>query len=81
MLHTEVGEDMHLIYQIANRISTNGKSQMSVEAIQDAVEMELMNSSRKDVAQKYIAYRNQRSIARKAKTRDIFLGNYRYQIE
>ena len=73
MLHTEVGEDMHLIYQIANRISTNGKSQMSVEAIQDAVEMELMNSSRKDVAQKYIAYRNQRSIARKAKTRDIFL--------
>ena len=30
-------------------------------------------SSRKDVAQKYIAYRNQRSVARKAKTRDIFL--------
>ena len=35
--------------------------------------MELMKSSRKDVAQKYIAYRNQRSIARKAKTRDMFL--------
>lgn len=34
---------------------------MTVEAIQDAVELELMNSSRKDVAQKYIAYRNQRS--------------------
>ena len=32
-----------------------------------------MKSSRKDVAQKYIAYRNQRSIARKAKTRDMFL--------
>ena len=46
---------------------------MTVEAIQDAVEMELMKSSRKDVAQKYIAYRNQRSIARKAKTRDMFL--------
>lgn len=46
---------------------------MTVEAIQDAVELELMNSSRKDVAQKYIAYRNQRSIARKAKTRDMFL--------
>ena len=28
---------------------------------------------RKDVAQKYIAYRNQRSIARKAKTREVFL--------
>jgi ribonucleoside-triphosphate reductase len=35
--------------------------------------MELMKSSRKDVAQKYIAYRNQRSIARKAKTREVFL--------
>ena len=46
---------------------------MTVEAIQDAVELELMNSSRKDVAQKYIAYRNQRSVARKAKTRDMFL--------
>ena len=32
-----------------------------------------MKSSRKDVAQKYIAYRNQRSIARKAKTREVFL--------
>ena len=30
--------------------------------------MELMKSARKDVAQKYIAYRNQRNIARKAKT-------------
>ena len=46
---------------------------MTVEQIQDAVEMELMKSSRKDVAQKYIAYRNQRSIARKAKTREVFL--------
>lgn len=46
---------------------------MTVEAIQDAVELELMASSRKDVAQKYIAYRNQRSVARKAKTRDMFL--------
>ena len=32
-----------------------------------------MKSARKDVAQKYIAYRHQRSIARKAKTRDVFL--------
>jgi ribonucleoside-triphosphate reductase len=31
---------------------------MTVEAIQDLVEVELMKSSRKDVAQKYIAYRN-----------------------
>ena len=46
---------------------------MTVEEIQDNVEIELMKSRRKDVAQLYIAYRNQRSIARKAKTRDIFL--------
>ena len=50
-----------------------GKSQMSVEEIQDMVEDELMKSSRKDVARAYIRYRNQRSVARKAKTRDIFL--------
>lgn len=73
MLHTGKGEDFRLIHQITDRISFNGDAQMTVEAIQDAVEMELMKSSRKDVAQKYIAYRNQRSIARKAKTRDIFL--------
>ena len=51
----------------------NGNTQMTVEEIQDSVEMELMKSARKDVAQKYIAYRNQRSMARKAKTRDVFL--------
>ncbi len=73
MLHTDKGEDMSLIRQITDRIVCRGSEQMSVEAIQDCVEMELMKSSRKDVAQRYIAYRNQRSIARKAKTRDIFL--------
>lgn len=46
---------------------------MTVEEIQDRVEMELMKSKRKDVAKKYIAYRDQRSIARQAKTRDMFL--------
>ena len=73
MLHTQQGEDIHLIRQITDRISFKGNPQMTVEDIQDAVEWELMNSSRKDVAQKYIAYRNQRSIARKAKTRNVFL--------
>ena len=73
MLVTEKGEDERLLWQIADRIATRGKDQMSVEEIQDAVELELMKSSRKDVAQKYIAYRNQRSVARKAKTRDVFL--------
>ena len=74
MLHTDKGEDSTLIEQIADHISYRGKSQMSVEAIQDAIEMELMKSARKDVAQKYIAYRNQRNIARKAKTCDVFMS-------
>lgn len=73
MLHTETGEDMHLVAQITDRVAFRGESQMTVEAIQDMVELELMKSARKDVAQKYIAYRNQRRIARKAKTRDVFL--------
>ena len=74
MLHTDKGEDISLIEQITDHVAYRGKSQMSVEAIQDAVELELMKSARKDVAQRYIAYRNQRSIARKAKTRDVFMS-------
>ena len=73
MMQTDKGEDDRLIGQITDHIAQRGKTQMDVEAIQDLVEIELMKSSRKDVAQKYIAYRNQRSVARKAKTRDIFL--------
>lgn len=73
MLHTDKGEDEQLIVRITDHIAMKGNPQMSVEEIQDAVEMELMKSARKDVAQKYIAYRNQRSIARKAKTRDVFM--------
>ena len=73
MLHTDKGEDERLLMTITNRIAERGNSQMTVEEIQDAVELELMKSARKDVAQRYIAYRNQRSIARKAKTRDVFL--------
>ena len=73
MMQTEKGEDERLVCQITDHVAQRGKPQMNVEEIQDLVEIELMKSSRKDVAQKYIAYRNQRSIARKAKTRDIFL--------
>ena len=72
MMQTEKGEDEQLIQKITDHIACHGKPQMTVEDIQDRVEIELMKSARKDVAQKYIAYRNQRSIARKAKTRAIF---------
>ena len=73
MLQTPLGEDEALIQKISDRIGVAGDEQMTVEAIQDRVELELMKSPRKEVAKKYIAYRDQRSIARRAKTRDIFL--------
>lgn len=73
MLTTEAGEDNELVAKIIDRVSMRGKSQMTVEEIQDMVEDELMKSSRLDVAKVYIKYRSARTIARKAKTRDIFL--------
>lgn len=73
MLQTEKGEDDSLINKISDRIELQGREEMTVEEIQDCVELELMKSTRKEVAQKYIAYRHQRTIARKAKTRDMFL--------
>ena len=73
MLATEAGEDESLIQRIADRIGQRGKAQMSVEDIQDQVELELMKSPRKEVARCYINYRHARSVARKAKTRDLFL--------
>ena len=69
---TEEGEDIVLAAQIAKTISELEKEEMSVEEIQDCVEMERMKSPRKEVARKYIAYRNKRNLARKAKTNEIF---------
>ena len=73
MLTTENGEDEVLVSKIVDRIEYRGKEQSSVEEIQDMVEFELMKSPRKEVAKSYIAYRDKRSIARKAKTREMFL--------
>lgn len=73
MLTTELGEDEALVQKITDRVGMGGKERMTVEEIQDRVEIELMKSARKDVAKRYIAYRDKRSIARRAKTRDMFL--------
>lgn len=73
MCQTETGVDEALIQRITNRVAGTGKLRMTVEEIQDRVEYELMKSARKDVAKRYIAYRDQRSIARRAKTRQVFL--------
>lgn len=72
MLTTELGEDEALINKITDRIGYSGSERMTVEQIQDLVEDELMRSPRREVAKRYIAYRDQRSIARRAKTRDMF---------
>ena len=73
MLHSPEGEDEELIKKITDRIACRGNEQMHVEEIQDLVEFELMKSPCKEVAKLYIAYRNKRTVARKAKTRGIFL--------
>ena len=69
---TEQGEDIVLAAKIADAISKQAPDKLGVEDIQDLVELELMKSPRKEVARKYIAYRNQRNLARKAKTNEIF---------
>ena len=69
---TPDGEDIVLAARIADRISKLDRDEMSVEEIQDCVEMELMKSPRKEVAKKYIAYRDKRNLARKAKSTEIF---------
>lgn len=56
---------------IANYIESLNKN-MTVEEIQDQVEEKLMSSNRKDVARKYIIYRNDRNKIRKSKTYAIF---------
>ncbi|MCT6869210.1 anaerobic ribonucleoside triphosphate reductase [Apibacter sp.] len=73
MQSTKNGVDSFLIQKITDEIFSQGKKEMTVEDIQDMVEMELMKSPRKEVAKKYISYRDQRNVARKAKTCNMFL--------
>lgn len=72
MIAAEVNDDEALIQRIADRIGMRGKSQMTVEAIQDMVENELMKSPYKQVARTYIKYRHSRNVARKAGTTNVF---------
>lgn len=43
MLQTPLGEDEALIQKIADRIGTTGNERMTVEEIQDRVELELID--------------------------------------
>ena len=75
MSHTAGGVDIDLATKITDSIKNQlkDKVQVSVYEIQDLVEKKLMGSARKEVAQEYITYRYNRDIARKSKTKDMFL--------
>ena len=75
MSHTTGGVDIDLATKIADSVRNQlkDKVQVSVYEIQDIVEKKLMGSSRKEVAQEYITYRYNRDVARKAKSKDMFL--------
>jgi len=75
MSHTKGGVDLALANEIARSVEKNleGKIQVSVYEVQDLVEKELMSSPRKEVAQSYITYRYNRDVARKSRTKEVFL--------
>lgn len=75
MAQTPDGIDIELANKIAFSVQKQfeDKPHTTVYEIQDAVEKKLMASSRKEVAQSYITYRYNRDIARKSKTKEVFL--------
>ena len=89
-INSKQGEDKDLPIKIADKIEkyVNLQNQdISVEDIQDNVELYLMESNRKDVAKKYILYREKRSEARKSKwnmdelQKSIWSNKYQYKDE
>lgn len=73
MRETDPGVDSVMSHQIADAISEKASTShrpMEVEAIQDMVEDMLMESPRKDVAKKYIIYRNEQSKTREVRKAD-----------
>ena len=75
MIQTSDGVDRELAEKIASSIEKQleTRDEVSVYEIQDLVEKKLMVSSRKEVATAYITYRYTRDVARKSKTKNIFL--------
>ena len=75
MMQTREGVDGELANRIASSIEKQleTRDEVSVYEIQDLVEKKLMVSSRKEVATAYITYRYTRDVARKSKTKNIFL--------
>ena len=75
MAQTPGGIDIDLANKIASSVQRQFEDEMqaTVYEIQDAVEKKLMASSRKEVAQSYITYRYNRDVARKSRTKEVFL--------
>ena len=75
MSQTPGGVDIDLANKIAADVQKKleDKNQSTVYEIQDLVEKRLMSTSRKEVAQSYITYRYNRDVARKSKTKEVFL--------
>ena len=75
MMQTPGGVDLELANKIAIAVEKQleGKIQTTVYEIEDMVEKRLMASSRKEVAQSYITYRYNRDVARKSRTKEMFL--------
>ena len=69
-INSKYGIDKNLGKKIADNIEkmvNENKINLTVEDIQDNVEVLLMESNRKDVAKNYILYREKRSDIRKSK--------------
>ena len=89
MTETKKGLDKNLSREITLQIQEKIKeydSPINVEEIQDIVEEMLMSSNRKDVAKRYIIYRNEhsksRNIRKKIETRiltDEFISKYKHR--
>ena len=90
MTETKLGINEELSAKIAAEIEEKIKNQsksIHVEEIQDIVEMLLMSSDRKDVAKRYIIYRNERAKVRGIQKNsdeklltDEFISKYKHQI-
>ncbi|MCR8744783.1 adenosylcobalamin-dependent ribonucleoside-diphosphate reductase [Romboutsia lituseburensis] len=89
-INSKYGIDEKLAKNIAIKIEDrvlSSNENISVEEIQDNVELLLMESNRKDVAKKYILYREKRSDIRKSKwqmdqlQKSIWNNKYQYNHE
>ncbi len=87
MYETAKGVDEALCAEIGGKVDEeikNCEHDLTVDEIQDIVEIELMRSNRKDVAKQYIIYRNERDRTREVRhlddrlLTDTFISRYKH---